>query len=336
MRENMASAVDGQLVWYIVDEISGCLGNYRNILAVIGTLYIIKKTSGFIFGTLKAFQIYIVSRLFIERNLGKICGVKSWAVITGASDGIGKAFAHELAKYKFNIVLISRSISKLEKVAAELETKYGVETKIISADFSHDGKIYEDIKYKINELDIGILVNNVGTHYGIPSFFLDVPEQKLRDLVNINVSSMTMMTHIVLPGMVERKRGAIINLSSSASQHPSPLVTVYSATKAYVDYFSQGLAIEYAKDNIIVQCLKPYYVSTAMTFHISPNMFVPTATIYVKSALATLPYASRTCGYWCHGLQAWFLSFAPEWLWLRGSYYWHIILRNWLRKTHSE
>ena len=127
--------------------------------------------------------------------------------------------------------------------------------------------------------------------------------------------------------------------------------------KAYVDYFSQGLAIEYAKDNIIVQvlyvnelwetygyygniyiyifigiflyiygmvystrpetgsfpgffpvffffqCLKPYYVSTAMTFHISPNMFVPTATIYVKSALATLPYASRTCGYWCHGLQ---------------------------------
>ncbi|CAB4012738.1 Inactive hydroxysteroid dehydrogenase 1 [Paramuricea clavata] len=313
-----------------------CTGGYllSCFYSPSGTVFILKKTSVFVFDLFKAFQTYVVSRFLLGRNLRKICGGK-WAVITGASDGIGKAFANELAKYKYNIVLLSRTLSKLENVAHEIESTYGVQTKVICVDFSDDA-IYEDIKTQLNGLDIGVLVNNVGTHYGIPGFFVDLPEKKLRDLVSINVSSLTMMTHLVLPGMVERKRGAIINLSSSAAQFPSPLVTVYSATKAYVDHFSQGLCIEYAKDNIVVQCLKPYYVSTAMTFNVSPNIFVPSADSYAKSALATLPYSRRTCGYWAHGFQAWLFSFCPEWLWLRAAYYWHIFLINWLKRNHVE
>ncbi|XP_028399667.1 very-long-chain 3-oxoacyl-CoA reductase-like [Dendronephthya gigantea] len=328
------SSVDGQLIWYILEDITRYLGDYRNILAVIGTVYILKKAAGLVFDLFKAFQTYFVSRLLIGSNLRKICGGK-WAVITGASDGIGKAFAIELAKHKYNIVLLSRSLSKLKTVAQEIESKYDVQTKVISVDFSEQ-RIYEDIKTQIDGLDIGILVNNVGTHYGIPGFFLDLSEKKLRDLVSINMLSLTMMTYVILPGMCERKRGAVINLSSSAAQLPSPLITVYAATKAYVDYFSQGLSIEYSQDNIIVQSLKPYYVSTAMTYSVSPNLFVPTAENYVKSAIATLPYARRSCGYWPHGFQAWLFGFCPEWLWLRGAYYWNILLIRWIRRNRIE
>ncbi|XP_046859198.1 inactive hydroxysteroid dehydrogenase-like protein 1 isoform X2 [Xenia sp. Carnegie-2017] len=301
---NFVSNLDQQTIWFILDDITQYLGGYRNVLALIGTAFVIKKLSLFVFHFLKSLRIYFISKLFTRTNF-KIIGGK-WAVITGASDGIGKAFAYELANLKFNIVMLSRTESKLQDIASDLEKKFFIQTKVVAVDFSDDS-IYEDIKVQINGLDIGILVNNVGTHHGFPSFFMDVPKKKLHELINVNMTSLTMMTQLILPGMVNRKRGAIINLSSSAAQYPTPLITVYSATKAYVEYFSQGLSIEYAKDNITIQCLQPFYVSTAMTYHVTPNIFVPTAESYARNALATLPYARKCCGHYSHGMVIKFL-----------------------------
>lgn len=108
--------------------------------------------------------------------------------------------------------------------------------------FKEQDSIYEKIKNGLDGLDVGILINNVGMSYSHPEFFGDIQDinQFTNNLINCNITSVTKMTAIVLPGMVERKKGGIIiNNASSSGRFPTPLLTVYSSTKAYVDFFSR-------------------------------------------------------------------------------------------------
>lgn len=109
-----------------------------------------------------------------------------------------------------------------------------METKIIDVDFTGDQDIYTKIQQNIQGLEIGVLVNNVGISYAHPEFFVECSQQNpkfLRDIISANVHSVIQMTAIILPQMVERKKGVVINIASAASILPSPLLTVYSATK---------------------------------------------------------------------------------------------------------
>ncbi|KAJ0056505.1 hypothetical protein NL108_008352, partial [Boleophthalmus pectinirostris] len=172
--------------------------------------------------------------------------------VTGATDGIGKAYAEELARRGFSIVLISRSQDKLDDVAKAVESKYGVQTKTIAADFS-SVDIYSNIEDGLRGLEIGVLVNNVGISYSYPEFFLRIPNLNsfIDTMVNINIVSVCQMTDVTQCN--SRKKGAILNLSSASGMHPLPLLTVYSASKAFVDYFSQGLQAEYKSKGVIIQ-----------------------------------------------------------------------------------
>ncbi|PFX24480.1 inactive hydroxysteroid dehydrogenase-like protein 1 isoform X1 [Stylophora pistillata] len=287
---------------------------FKNGLALLGLLWTAKVSLSLAFSILKGLRIYLFAQITTRNNFCIKYGGR-WAVVTGASEGIGRAFACELARCGMNIVLMSRSTQKLEKVAETIEKESKVETLIIPIDFATQD-VYQKIIASLEGLDIGILVNNVGVMYEYPQYFLDVPKQKLFDLININMTSVIMMTRIVLPQMCERKRGAIINMSSSAGELPTPQMTVYAATKEFVDSFSRALAYEYSPQGIEVQSLRPFYVATAMTYGTKANIVVPSPETYVKSALYTLGLSRRNTGYWSHGIQGWFVGFCPEWLWM--------------------
>ncbi|KAM8972166.1 very-long-chain 3-oxoacyl-CoA reductase-B-like [Pelodytes ibericus] len=234
-----------------------------------------------------------------------------WAVVTGASDGIGKEYARELAKRGIDVVLISRTLEKLKNVATEIEQEFGRKTKIIQTDFTRGLEMYQSIEDELKGLKIGILVNNVGMMmYHSSKRFLDIPNfnEALVSTINCNVLSVVQMTRIVLPQMVERKKGLIVNLSSEVGNRPYPMTLVYSASKVFVDFFSRGLNSEYASRGVTVQSVMPLLVSSAMTQKIKPNIFMKSANDFAREALNTVGYATRTSGCLSHSLQSYALD----------------------------
>lgn len=123
--------------------------------------------------------------------------------------------------------------------------------------------------------------------------------------------------------MAARGRGLIINVASAAGLTPTPLLSVYSGTKVFVDFFSRCLNAEYSSKGVIVQCVLPYYVATKLSKIRKPNVFAPSPTTYVRQALGTVGVESRTMGYWSHALQNWFLSRTPDWL--RETLAWNVL-----------
>ncbi|XP_069623543.1 very-long-chain 3-oxoacyl-CoA reductase-like [Ranitomeya imitator] len=234
-----------------------------------------------------------------------------WAVVTGATYGIGKSYALELARRGLDVILISRSMEKLQKVASEIENETGRKTKIIQLDFTGGSEIYPKVEKALKDLDIGVLVNNVGKIYSTSEErFLDTSDisKEIDDILNCNILSTVQMTRIVLPGMVKRKKGLIINLSSATAAHPYPTVAMYGATKVFLDFFSRSLYTEYRSDGIIVQSVLPYLVSTNMTLNVQPNILVKNSDDYVREALNTVGYTHRTNGCLSHSIQNYFLD----------------------------
>ncbi|KAI4879482.1 hypothetical protein NFI96_010367 [Prochilodus magdalenae] len=244
--------------------------------------------------------------------------VGSRTVVTGATAGIGQAYAMELAKRGLDIVLISRSEKKLHRVAKEIESQYGRQTRVIQADFTEGQSIYPAIAQQLKGLEIGILVNNVGMNYaGELVNLLDVPdpEKRITEVINCNIMSVTQMSRLILPHMIERQTGLIINISSEAASQPQPMLTVYSATKIFVTYFSRCLHAEYRSRGITVQCVAPFVVSTNMTHNVPVNPLVKSAPSFARDALNTVGYSSFTSGCLTHALQHIGLAiFFPAWL----------------------
>ncbi len=177
-------------------------------------------------------------------------------LITGASKGIGKELAYVFAKNGYSLLLIARNLSELEQLQKELKDKYQCESKILSVDLAKTDSvdvIINTFKNEISKLDV--LVNNAG--FGFVNKFADMPIADINGMIDVNVKVLTDLTYRVLPFMLARKSGKILNVASTAAFMPGPYMAVYYATKAYVFSFSQAIREEYRKDGITISTLCP-------------------------------------------------------------------------------
>jgi uncharacterized protein len=179
-----------------------------------------------------------------------------WALITGASAGIGTALARELAAGGTNLVLTARRRDRLVGLAGELSTKHGIRTLVCVADLAQPAgprEIFEFTEGK--NISVDLLVNNAG--FGAYGEFYKVRVDRLLEMVQVNVSAVVHLTHLYLQGMVARRSGDILILASTASFQAVPYITTYAATKAFDLLFAEGLAEEVRHHGIRVCALCP-------------------------------------------------------------------------------
>ncbi len=177
-------------------------------------------------------------------------------LITGASSGIGEAFARKLAAMKHNLVLVARTEDKLFAMCDELMAKYQITAHYVALDlleYQADEKLFEETER--HGLEVDWLINNAG--FGSMGDFVKLPLENELDMIGLNVMSLVALSHRYLKQMRERKSGTIINISSTASFQPIPFMSTYAATKAFVTSFSEGIAAENKKYGIRVLACCP-------------------------------------------------------------------------------
>ena len=184
-----------------------------------------------------------------------------WALITGASSGIGEGFAYALAKKGMHLVLVARREERLQILANNLQQKYQIKAVVIVLDLSQEDATTVLFNNLVKQnISINILINNAG--FGLYGKFHETDYKKNAELINVNIFSVAMLTHLFLPAMVKAEEGLIINVASSAAFQPLPYMTNYAASKAFVLSFTESLWAEYRKEGISFLALCPGPVET--------------------------------------------------------------------------
>jgi short-subunit dehydrogenase len=178
------------------------------------------------------------------------------ALVTGASQGIGEAFARQLAAHGQDLVLVARSEDRLQALAGELAEQHGVAAHVIAADLARPGageSVFAETERR--GLEIDLLVNNAG--FSRAGAFAELPLNVQADMVRLNVNALVDLTRLYLPAMCRRGCGGVINVASTAGFQPVPRMAVYGATKAFVLSFSEAVAAEVEGDGVRVMALCP-------------------------------------------------------------------------------
>jgi short-subunit dehydrogenase len=187
----------------------------------------------------------------------------STALVTGASAGIGKAFAEQLGAAGVDLVLVARRRDRLEQVAGEIAKSAGVRTDVIVADLAEPAAP-EQILRELGSRSVDVLINNAG--YGIPERYTEVPWTRHAEFVQVMVTAMAHLTHLVLPGMLERRYGRIAQVASIAGLAPgAPTNTLYAASKAFLVRFTESLSAELDGTGVHVTAVCPGF--TRSEFH---------------------------------------------------------------------
>lgn len=241
-------------------------------------------------------------------------GRASWVLITGASDGLGNAFAREFAQHGFNLLLVSRTQQKLSRSKAELEA-LGVEVRTLCADLSDTSdETYARIAEAARAVDLAIVVNCVGVT--VHRRYVDVPPATLRGLIAVNVATTAIVTHTTLPMLLRHatttgRRCALLNVGSIVGRFYWPGTQLYGACKAFIDHLTVPLAFEH-REQLDVLSFQPTVMATAMAAGTEPAAITIPPQAAARAALAHLGRYTTSHGHWRHALLAAVFALSPS------------------------
>ncbi len=206
----------------------------------------------------------------------------TWALVTGASGGIGEEFARQLAAKGVNLVLAARSEKKLAALAAEIEGKYGVKAVAEPADLAVSGGA-EALVRRVRErgIEVDHLINNAG--YGVLGPFVENDLEEEVGMLRLNCESLQVLCRLLLPGMIERKRGGILNVSSVGGFQPVPYFATYGGTKAFVQSFTEALRMEVGGAGVRVTAVAPRPVRTGFNDRAGMKLKFASGFMYITS-----------------------------------------------------
>ena len=187
-----------------------------------------------------------------------------WALVTGASSGLGADFVRQLAQKKMNIILVARRVDKMNAIAEEVENECSVKTQVIGQDLIKSDAV-DNIRNKVGDKEIGVLINNAG--YGVLGKFHKNDYDYQVEMVKLNCVVPVAITHAFIDPMVKRGRGAVIFLASTAAYQGVPFFSVYAATKCFNLFLAEGLWGEYRKQGIDIMGLSPGFTATEFQSH---------------------------------------------------------------------
>jgi uncharacterized protein len=203
------------------------------------------------------------------------------AVVTGASSGIGAVYADRLAKRGYDLVLVARRLDRLEALAEKIRKAHGVNVQALQADLEMESDVSKVERLLSTNPAVRLLVNNAGLARLKP--LEQSPAQDLLAQIALNITSLTRLTHAVLPAFVKRNDGAIINIASVLSIHALPVSAVYSGTKSFVMNFTRGLQDELANTGVKVQLVHPATTAT----EIWDNSGIPLSALNQATVMTT-------------------------------------------------
>lgn len=179
-----------------------------------------------------------------------------WALVTGASSGIGRDMSRYLSELGYNLILVARNKEELDNLKQELENKSSIQIQVIPEDLSNKQNCF-DLYEKTKNIDIDLLINNAG--FGVFGEFTETDLEKEINLINTNITAVHILTKLYLKDMIKNNKGHILNVASIAGMEPGPLMSAYYASKAYVIRMSRAISKELKKEksNVKISILCP-------------------------------------------------------------------------------
>lgn len=238
-------------------------------------------------------------------NLHSLYGQNSYVLITGSSDGLGRAFAFAFASLGFNLVLMARNREKLALVKQEIQAKHPtISITVVVRDFlqSREQGFFDSILNEIKDLDISIVINNVALDYC--QEFLKTPIEDINNLMVVNLEPLVFLTYKLLPQMIARKRvlgrkSLVINISSISGVMPTPYFAIYSSTKAFMEAFTTTLREEY-RGKVEFLVVRPNFMSTKMNFEAKVDFETIKPEDCVAGVLKDIGRSEESNGHWKH------------------------------------
>ena len=245
---------------------------------------------------------FIIRKYLHPNPINKYKRTNAYAIVTGASEGVGKAYAERLAKEGFNLILIARRKELLEKIKNHLESEYKIDVIILNYDLCKmTEEQWNEIDNLMKEKEVTALFNNAGVLYR--GYYDQIDVENVSNSVKLNIEASLKMTHLFIPHTKEDKKYLIVFMSSMTGESVSSGVSVYGATKAFIKQFGKSISYEYKHIDCTV--ITPWYIATEMVNQTTPSFGVVSPSKLVECIFQHVGLTNCIDPYFIHYFEDW-------------------------------